>query len=147
MSDMLAAVSVLCIVILLLIVVSEYLRRTGELRTKMGRVVLNILLLQDVLVAPAFAIFQLIGRHSAEWGILMASGAGCLGLIFLLRAIRRRNVWAWSGWGSLEGDHDLQVFVGCGLSVAGAPMEKEPLCGRHVLANRGTGDAGLCGRV
>jgi len=75
------------------VVVSEYMRRTGELETDSGRLVLNILLLQDVLVAPAFAFFQWIGRSSAQWGTLAASAAIAVGLFFLLRAIRNRDIW------------------------------------------------------
>ncbi|HVU55387.1 MAG TPA: cation:proton antiporter [Puia sp.] len=108
-------------------VVSEYMRRTGELRTDTGKLVLNILLLQDVLVAPVFAFFQWMGRSTAQWGTIIASAVIAIVLFFLLRAIRNRDIWSWRGWRLLEADHELQVFVaascclGCSLlsSLAG----------------------------
>lgn len=93
-------------------VVSEYMRRSGELETDPGRLVLNILLLQDVLAAPVFTFFQWLGRPTAQWGTLAGSAAVAVALFFLLRAIRNRDVWSWNGWRFLESDHDLQVFGG-----------------------------------
>lgn len=98
-------------------VVSEYMRRTGELEMETGRMVLNMLLLQDVLVAPVFAFFQWAGRSEAKWGTLAASAAVAGVLFVLLRAIRNRDIWSWRGWRSLEGDHDLQVFAGALLCL------------------------------
>lgn len=92
-------------------VVSEYMRRTGELETNTGKLVLNMLLLQDILVVPVFAFFQWMGRSTAQWGTLVASAVIAFVLFFLLRAIRNRNIWSWSGWRLLEEDHDLQVFL------------------------------------
>lgn len=93
-------------------VVSEYMRRTGELNTDTGKLILNMLLLQDVLVAPVFAFFQFMGRSSAQWGTIGGSVIIAIGLFFLLRAIRNRDIWSWVGWRELENDHDLQVFFG-----------------------------------
>lgn len=92
-------------------VVSEYMRRTGELETNTGKLVLNMLLLQDVLVAPVFAFFQWMGRSTSQWGTIVASIVIAVVLFFLLRAIRNRNIWSWSGWRLLEEDHDLQIFL------------------------------------
>ncbi len=92
-------------------VVSEYMRRTGDLETPTGKLVLNTLLLQDVLVAPVFAFFQWVGRPATQWGTIVASIAVAVALFYLLRAIRNRNIWSWSGWRLLEEDHDLQVFL------------------------------------
>jgi len=92
-------------------VVSEYMRRTGELETNTGKLVLNMLLLQDILVAPVFAFFQWMGRSTAQWATLVASGIIAIVLFFLLRAIRNRDIWSWHGWRLLDADHDLQVFV------------------------------------
>jgi len=92
-------------------VVSEYMRRTGELRTNTGKLVLNMLLLQDVLVVPIFAFFQWMGRSTAQWGTIIGSVIIASVLFFLLRAIRNRNIWSWRGWRLLEEDHELQVFI------------------------------------
>lgn len=101
-------------------VVSEYMRRTGELETNTGKLVLNILLLQDVLVAPIFAFFQWMGRSTAQWGTIVASVGIAFLLFSLLRAIRNRNIWSWRGWRLLEEDHELQVFLAasCCLSCS-----------------------------
>jgi CPA2 family monovalent cation:H+ antiporter-2 len=93
-------------------VVSEHMRRTGEMETDTGRMVLNMLLLQDVLIAPVFAFFQWAGRTSFRWGMLLGSGLIGGVLFILLRAIRHRVFWSWRGWRVLEADHDAQVFVG-----------------------------------
>lgn len=100
--------------------VSEYMRRTGELETATGRMVLNMLLLQDVLVAPVFAFFQWAGRSSTQWGTLAGSAVVTGIVFFLLRTVRNRDIWSWRGWRQLEADHDLQVFVGalCCLGCA-----------------------------
>lgn len=92
-------------------VVSEYMRRTGELEADTGRMVLNILLLQDVLIAPVFAFFQWAGRPAPQWGTLAGSAVAAVALFFLLSAIRNRDIWSWRDWRILEADHDLQVFL------------------------------------
>ncbi|MES1250236.1 MAG: cation:proton antiporter, partial [Chitinophaga rupis] len=93
-------------------VVSEFLRGTRELETAMGRIVLNILLLQDVLVVPVFAVFQLIGGQVFHIGSFLFSLSLCFMFFLLLRAIRNRNLFQWPAWEILERDHDLQVFTG-----------------------------------
>ncbi|WP_431217638.1 cation:proton antiporter [Puia sp. P3] len=92
-------------------VVSEYMRQTGELDTNTGKLVLNMLLLQDVLVAPVFAFFQWMGRPATQWPTLLASAAIAIILIFLLQKVRNRDIWSWRGWQLLESDHDMQVFL------------------------------------
>jgi len=77
----------------------------------MGRIVLNMLLLQDVLVAPVFTVFQLMGGHRLPVARLLLSAAFCVLFFFLLRAIRHRNLFQWPAWRMLEKDHDLQVFM------------------------------------
>lgn len=93
-------------------VVSEFLRMNGEWQTLPGRLVLNMLLLQDVLVAPAFTAFQLAGGRHIHWETLSASVLVCGLLFLLLRAIRNRTLVQWKGWQGLEEDHELQVFFG-----------------------------------
>ncbi len=91
-------------------IVSEFLRSTGDLDTPMGKTVLNMLLLQDILVAPVFTIFRLMDSEF-NLGSLLLSIIICLLLFFLLRAIRHRNIFQWPGWKQMQNDHDLQVFL------------------------------------
>jgi CPA2 family monovalent cation:H+ antiporter-2 len=93
-------------------VVIDMLRRNGELHTTTGKIVLNMLLLQDVLAGPVFAVMQVSAGQRVEWVRLIFSTA-CCGLLFLLlRAIRNRKLFQWQGAGNMEEDHDLQVFTG-----------------------------------
>ncbi len=102
-------------------VVSEYMRRTGELETETGRMVLNMLLLQDVLVAPVFAFFPMDGTVDRAVGNAGGIGGGGGGVVCVAQGDPETgDIWSWSGWRVLEGDHDLQVFVGalCCLGCA-----------------------------
>ncbi len=93
-------------------VVSEFLRKTGELYTPMGKIVLNILLLQDVMLAPVFTLFQFIGKPCTGLVTVIPSIGECILIFFLLRAIRNGNLFQWPVWKEMEQDHDLQVFTG-----------------------------------
>jgi len=93
-------------------VVGEMLRKNGEIHTTMGKIVLNMLLFQDVLAGPTFAAMQLAAGKPAEWTRTVLS-LGCCGLfLLLLRSIRNRKLFQWREAGDLEKDHDLQVFLG-----------------------------------
>jgi CPA2 family monovalent cation:H+ antiporter-2 len=98
-------------------VVSEFLRKTGELHSGMGKLVLNILLLQDIMLAPVFTLFQMVGRPGINPVGLMASLGGCVLIFLLLRAIRNRNLFQLPLWKELEQDHDLQVFTGAAICI------------------------------
>lgn len=98
-------------------VVSEFLRSNGELHTMMGKVVLNILLLQDILLAPAFTFFRIMGNEPVRPGPFIASIAGCILIFLLLRAVRNRNLFQLPVWSELERDHDLQVFTGAFICI------------------------------
>jgi CPA2 family monovalent cation:H+ antiporter-2 len=93
-------------------VVSEFLRKTGELHTTMGKTVLNILLLQDIMVAPVFTLFRVIKEPGLRPAGLIAPIGGCVLIFLLLRSIRNRNLFQLPVWKELEQDHDLQVFTG-----------------------------------
>jgi CPA2 family monovalent cation:H+ antiporter-2 len=93
-------------------VVSEFLRKNGELYTGTGKTVLNILLLQDILLAPVLTLFQLIDNGNPEIIKLVAAIVGCFLIFFLLRAIRNRNLFQLPAIKAMEEDHELQVFAG-----------------------------------
>ncbi|SEM58975.1 transporter, CPA2 family [Chitinophaga rupis] len=91
-------------------VVSGFLKSNGEIRSLTGKTVLNILLLQDVLLAPVLTFFQLIGPQKTDPVKLIVSVIACIALFFLLRSVRNRNFFA-SPVAGLENDHELQVFT------------------------------------
>jgi len=93
-------------------VVSEYLRKNGELHTALGSMVLNILLLQDILLGPVLTLFPLLGGAKVDLGRMAASVAGCIIIFLLLRSIRNRDFFQPKIQKLLGGDHELQVFAG-----------------------------------
>jgi CPA2 family monovalent cation:H+ antiporter-2 len=93
-------------------VVSTFLKKNGELHTGHGQLTLNILLLQDVLLAPVLTLFQFLGHRQVSVIQLVSSAVCCVLLFLLLRAIRNRNLYQWPLWRDVERDHELQVFTG-----------------------------------
>jgi CPA2 family monovalent cation:H+ antiporter-2 len=93
-------------------VVSTFLKKNGELHTCAGQLTLNILLLQDILLAPALTLFQFLGHRGISVVQLASSVVCCLLLFLLLRAIRNRELYQWWLWQDIGRDHELQVFTG-----------------------------------
>ena len=94
-------------------VVSEYLRRNSDLNTDLGRMILNILLLQDVLLAPVLTLFPVLGGESLQFGKLIGSITGSVIIFLILRSVRNRDFFQPRMQKLLDGDHELQVFAGC----------------------------------
>jgi CPA2 family monovalent cation:H+ antiporter-2 len=92
-------------------VVSEFLKKNAELQSAHGRMVLNILLLQDILLAPVLTLFQVMGGGQPDLVKLASAVAGSFLIFLLLRAIRNRNLFQLPFIRALEADHDLQVFA------------------------------------
>jgi monovalent cation:H+ antiporter-2, CPA2 family len=92
-------------------VVSEFLKKHGELHSYHGKIVLNILLLQDILLAPVLSGFQLLGDHQTNGYRLGAALLGSLSMFFLLRAIRNRNLFQLPVFRDWQQDHEWQVFA------------------------------------
>ncbi|WP_288437115.1 cation:proton antiporter [uncultured Chryseobacterium sp.] len=107
--------SVLLIAILFMFnstaVVVEFLKKHGTLHTAFGIIILNILLLQDLLLAPVLTVLKF--WNSKEFSILnmMLPIAICLGIFLIFRKIRHLKQIKFSS-SFLENDHDLQVFAG-----------------------------------
>lgn len=93
-------------------VVCELLKKNGSLHSSIGKMILNMLLLQDIMLAPVLTLFQLMGHPQPSTGRLLPAIAGSVLLFLLLRAIRNRNLFQLPVWKELENDHDLQVFTG-----------------------------------
>ncbi|MCC3214558.1 cation:proton antiporter [Chryseobacterium sp. X308] len=107
--------SVLLIAILFMFnstaVVVEFLKKHGTLHTAFGIIILNILLLQDLLLAPVLTVLKF--WNSKEFSILnvMLPIAICLGIFLIFRKIRHLKEIKLSST-FLENDHELQVFSG-----------------------------------
>jgi monovalent cation:H+ antiporter-2, CPA2 family len=93
-------------------VVSALLRHDGDLQADMGKTLLNMLLLQDIMLAPILTLFQFAGKHTIDVPQLLLSLASCVLLFLLLRSIRYRNLYQLPFVRELEQDHELQVFAG-----------------------------------
>ncbi len=93
-------------------VVSEFLRKNGELNTEIGKTVLNILLLQDIMLAPVLSSLQFIGSGNLNAINVLFSLIGCVFIFYLLKAIRNRNLLQLQFFKEMESDHELQVFTG-----------------------------------
>ncbi|MBS1662220.1 MAG: cation:proton antiporter [Bacteroidetes bacterium] len=120
-------------------VVTDMLRRNGELNSTMGMIVLNMLLLQDVLAGPVFAAMQVGAGHEIEW-VRLTFSLGCCGLLFLLlSSIRNRRLFQWQAVRGLEEDHDLQVFLGVFVCLGFALLAS----GTGLPASLGSFGAGL----
>jgi CPA2 family monovalent cation:H+ antiporter-2 len=98
-------------------VVSEYLRKNGELKTEFGLTILNILLLQDLMLAPILGVLQFGGGEPLSWLRLGFSAAVSLLVFVLLRAIRNRDFVQLKIKYIFGGDRELQVFAGCLLCL------------------------------
>ena len=93
-------------------VVSEFLKRNNELHTVMGKTVLNMLLLQDLLIGPTLTVFQFMKEGSATFERTGPAIAACILIFFLLKAIRNKNLFQFRFFHEMQQDHELQVFTG-----------------------------------
>jgi len=109
-------------------VVSEFLRNKGELHSPTGKIVLNILLLQDILLAPVLILLRFLSNQRIDPVRMGAAIGGSVVIFLLLRAIRNRNLYQLPFLKELERDHDLQVFtgaficLGCALLAAASGL-------------------------
>ncbi|MGZ6523403.1 MAG: cation:proton antiporter domain-containing protein [Bacteroidia bacterium] len=93
-------------------VVSEFLRKNDELYTVTGKTVLNILLLQDIMLAPVFTFLQFMSERNIHFDKIIPSLIGCVLIFFLLKAVRNRNLFQLQFLKEMEHDQELQVFAG-----------------------------------
>lgn len=93
-------------------VVSEFLRSNNELDTPTGKTVLNMLLLQDIMIGPAFTVFQFMKADAITAEQTVTAISVCILILFLLKAIRNRNLFQLQVFQEMKADHELQVFTG-----------------------------------
>jgi CPA2 family monovalent cation:H+ antiporter-2 len=98
-------------------VVGEYLIRNKQLSSAFGTIILNMLLLQDLMVAPTTALFRFMGPGTISISKLIIAFIVSVAIIILLRAVRHRSFLQAKALDGLKNDHDLQVFLGLLLSL------------------------------
>ena len=98
-------------------VVSEFLRKNHELSTQIGKTVLNILLLQDLMLAPALTFLQFLSKGKYDITKLLLSLIGCVLIFLLLRAIRNKNLAQLKFFKEMGTDHELQVFTAVAICL------------------------------
>lgn len=109
-----ANIFLLCIILMFnsTAVVSDYLQKNGELQTRPGMTILNMLLLQDILLAPVLTVFQFLQHQTPGIPKLLLALCSCTLIFLLLRATRNKNVFRLPFSIDIGNDHDLQVFAG-----------------------------------
>jgi monovalent cation:H+ antiporter-2, CPA2 family len=93
-------------------VVSELLRANRDRYRDIGKTLLNMLLLQDIMLAPILTLFQFTGKYAIVMPKLLLSFGACVLLFLLLMSIRNRNLYQLPFVRQMEQDHELQVFAG-----------------------------------
>ncbi len=97
-------------------VVSEYLKKTGEVQMQLGKLTLSVLVLQDILFAPIITTLQFMGDQPVNYFKLLLSVVVCILIYVLFKAIRNRALIRLPFTKGLESDHDLQIFIGLLIS-------------------------------
>jgi len=94
-------------------VVSEFLNKHHTLKTTFGIMLLNILIFQDLLLAPVLTLLKAWNKQDFHISRIIFPVVLC-GLIFLiLKRIRNvQEIRLPKFFASIEKDHDLQVFFG-----------------------------------
>lgn len=98
-------------------VVLNYLRDTGQMKSKIGQDILGILLAQDLALIPMLIVVHMMGGEDPSARTLALQGAGTVLVVALL-------VWMTVGkhvrlpmGARLRGDHELQVFFAFGVCL------------------------------
>lgn len=94
-------------------VVSEFLKKHGTLSTGFGITLLNILVVQDLLLAPVLTLLKSwSGEQSGFWHLVLPV-LFSMAVFFLFKKIRNvQEIKLPRLFRNIEDDHDLQVFTG-----------------------------------
>lgn len=94
-------------------VVSEFLKKHDTLRTTFGIMILNMLIFQDLLLAPVLTMLKAWNTEDFSILSIMFPISLCLVIFFVLKRIRNvQEIKLPSFFRNIENDHDLQVFAG-----------------------------------
>jgi len=94
-------------------VVTEFLKKYNILNTEFGSTIFNILLLQDILLAPVLTLLNAWGgQEFTIWNIILPLTA-CTCIFLLFRRIRNvQEIKLPRLFSRITHDHDLQLFLG-----------------------------------
>lgn len=94
-------------------VVSEFLKKHNTLHTAFGVTILNILIVQDLLLAPVLTLLKAwSGETTRLWNMLLPV-LFSIAVFFLFKKIRNvQEIRMPKLFSGVENDHDLQVFTG-----------------------------------
>ncbi|MUH01776.1 cation:proton antiporter, partial [Scytonema sp. UIC 10036] len=94
-------------------VVSEFLNKHKTLKTTFGIMVLNILIFQDLLLAPVLTLLKAWNKDDFHISSIIFPVVLCGAIFLILKRIRTvREIRLPKFFVSIEKDHDLQVFFG-----------------------------------
>lgn len=94
-------------------VVSEFLKQHNTLKTTFGIMILNMLIFQDLLLAPVLTMLKAWNTEDFSFLSIMFPILLCLVIFFVLKRIRNvQEINLPAFFKNIENDHDLQVFSG-----------------------------------
>jgi len=94
-------------------VVSEFLKQHNTLKTTFGIMILNMLIFQDLLLAPVLTMLKAWNTEDFSFFSFMFPILLCLVIFFVLKRIRNvQEINLPAFFKNIENDHDLQVFSG-----------------------------------
>ncbi|SFN42084.1 transporter, CPA2 family [Chryseobacterium oleae] len=94
-------------------VVTEFLKKYNILTTAFGSIIFNILLLQDILLAPVLTLLNAWGGKQFTFINYILPVAVCIANFFLFKRIRHvQEIKLPKFFSKIRYDHDLQLFMG-----------------------------------
>ncbi|SEW01858.1 transporter, CPA2 family [Chryseobacterium wanjuense] len=94
-------------------VVSEFLKKHHTLKTTFGIMILNMLIFQDLLLAPVLMMLKVWNKDDSSFVNSMLPILVCIAIFFVLKKIRTaQEIKLPEFFKTIENDHDLQVFSG-----------------------------------
>lgn len=94
-------------------VVSELLKKHRTLKSALGIMILNMLIFQDLLLAPVLTLLKTLNTADLRYRDMILPVIGCVAVFFVLKRIRNaQEIRLPAFFKSIGKDHDLQVFAG-----------------------------------
>ncbi|MGD1320220.1 cation:proton antiporter [Chryseobacterium sp. 2R14A] len=94
-------------------VVSEFLKKHNTLKSTLGIMILNMLIFQDLLLAPVLTILKVCDNSNFDFLQIILPILVCIAIFLLLKRVRNiQEIKLPEFFRTIESDHDLQVFSG-----------------------------------